>query len=132
MAPCGHNGKILRVNLSSWTVSEEQVPEIIYRRYLGGGALSLYYLLKELKPGVDPLGPENVLVFAASAATGTPALGFSRFTVAAKSPLTNAFGEAEAGGWWGPELKFSGFDAIIIRGKADRPVYLWVQDGKAE
>jgi aldehyde:ferredoxin oxidoreductase len=132
MAPCGYNGKVLRVNLSSGTTSEEQVPEIIYRRYLGGGALSLYYLLRELRPGVDPLGPENVLIFAASAATGTPALGFSRFTVAAKSPLTNAFGEAEAGGWWGPELKFAGFDAIIIKGKADKPVYLWIQNGKAE
>ena len=102
MAPYGHNGKVLRVDLSSRTPAEEQVPETIYRRYLGGGALSLYYLLKELKPGVDPLGPENVLIFAASAATGTPALGFSRFTVAAKSPLTHAFGETEAGGWWGP------------------------------
>ncbi len=132
MEPFGHNGKILRVDLSTRTISEEQVPELLYRRYLGGGALSLYYLLKELKPGVDPLGPENILIFAASAVTGTPALGFSRFTVAAKSPITGGFGETEAGGWWGPELKFSGFDAIIIKGKADKPVYLWIQDGKAE
>lgn len=132
MAPYGHNGKILRVDLNSQTITEENPPEIIYRRYLGGGALSLHFLLRELKPGVDPLGPENVLIFAASAVTGTPALGFSRFTVAAKSPITGAFGEAEAGGWWGPELKFSGFDAIIIKGKADRPVYLWIKDGKAE
>lgn len=132
MVAYGHNGRILRVDLSNRTTAEEQVPETIYRRYLGGGALSLYYLLKELKPGVDPLGPENVLVFATSAATGTPAFGFSRFTVAAKSPLTHAFGETEAGGWWGPELKFSGFDAIIIKGRADSPVYLWIQNGKAE
>jgi len=132
MAPDGHNGKVLRVDLSSRTTAEEQVPETIYRRYLGGGALSLYYLLKELKPGVDPLGLENVLIFATSAATGTPAFGFSRFTVAAKSPLTHSFGETEAGGWWGPELKFSGFDAIIIKGKANRPVYLSIQNGKAE
>jgi len=132
MAPYGHNGKVLHVNLSNRTVSEEQVPEIIYRRYLGGGALSLYYLLRELRPGVDPLGPENILIFAASAVTGTPALGFSRFTVAAKSPLTHSFGEAEAGGWWGPELKFAGFDAIVIKGKADKPIYLWIQNGKAE
>lgn len=128
----GHNGKILRVDLSRRTFEEEQVPEILYRRYLGGGALSLYYLLKELKPKVDPLGPENLLIFAASAVTGTPALGFSRYTVAAKSPLTGGFGEAEAGGWWGPELKFAGFDAILIKGKAEKPVYLWIKDGKAE
>ena len=128
----GHNGKILRVDLSSRTMSEEELPEVLFRRYLGGGALSLYYLLKELKPGVDPLGPENLLIFAASAVTGHPAAGFSRFTVAAKSPLTGGFGESEAGGWWGPELKSSGFDAILIKGKADRPVYLSIQDGKAE
>ena len=128
----GHNGKILRVDLTSRTMSEEELPEVLFRRYLGGGALSLYYLLKELKPGVDPLGPENLLIFAASAVTGHPAAGFSRFTVAAKSPLTGGFGESEAGGWWGPELKSSGFDAILIKGKADRPVYLSIQDGKAE
>jgi len=113
-------------------MSEEELPEVLFRRYLGGGALSLYYLLKELKPGADPLGPENLLIFAASAVTGQPAAGFSRFTVAAKSPLTGGFGESEAGGWWGPELKSSGFDAILIKGKADQPVYLSIQDGKAE
>ena len=128
----GHNGKILRVDLNSRTMSEEELPEVLFRRYLGGGALSLYYLLKELKPGADPLGPENLLIFAASAVTGHPAAGFSRFTVAAKSPLTGAFGESEAGGWWGPELKSAGFDAVMIKGKADRPIYLWIHNGKAE
>jgi aldehyde:ferredoxin oxidoreductase len=128
----GHNGKILRVDLTSRTISEEEIPEILFRRYLGGGGLSLHYLLNELKPGVDPLGPENVLIFAASAVTGHPAAGFSRFSVAAKSPLTGAFGESEAGGWWGPELKFAGYDAVIIKGKAARPIYLWIHDGKAE
>ena len=81
---------------------------------------------------MDPLGPENVLIFAASAVYRTSGCGFSRFSVAAKSPLTGAFGESEAGGWWGPELKFAGFDAIVIKGKADRPVYLWIHNGKAE
>ena len=90
----GHNGKTLRVDLSTRTMSEEELPEVLLRRYLGGGALSLYYLLKELKPGADPLGPDNLLIFAASAVTGHPAAGFSRFTVAAKSPLTGAFGES--------------------------------------
>ncbi len=132
MEPFGHNGKILRVDLSARVLTEEQVPEILYRRYLGGGALSLYFLLKELKPGIDPLGPENLLIFMSSAVTGTPALGFSRYTVAAKSPLTGGFGESEAGGWWGPELKFSGYDGILVKGKANRPVYLWIHDGKAE
>lgn len=128
----GHNGKILWVDLTTKSISEEEPSYAIYRKYLGGGALALYYLLRELKAGVDSLGPENVLVFAASVITGTPGLGLNRFTVAAKSPLTYGFGESEAGGWWGPELKFSGFDAIIIKGKSERPVYLWIRNGQAE
>ena len=130
--PKGYNGKILRVDLERESIRVEEPQEILYCRYLGGGTLALYYLLKELKPKSDPLGPENVLIFAGSVISGTPAAGLSRFSVAAKSPLTGAFGEAEAGGWWIPELKFAGFDAIVIKGKANRPVYLWIHDGEAE
>src|SRR4030066_1944716 len=130
--PYGYNGKILRVDLNSESIGIEEPQEILYNRYLGGGTLALYYLLKELKPKSDPLGPDNILVFAGSVISGTPATGLSRFSVAAKSPLTNAFGEAEAGGWWIPELKFAGYDAIVIKGKASRPVYLWIHDGEAE
>ncbi|MCK5552981.1 MAG: aldehyde ferredoxin oxidoreductase, partial [Deltaproteobacteria bacterium] len=130
--PHGYNGKILRVDLDNESMSVEEPQELFYSRYLGGGALALSYLLRELKPKSDPLGPENLLVFAGSVIAGTPAAGLSRFSVAAKSPLTGAFGEAEAGGWWIPELKFAGFDAIIIKGKARKPVYLWVHDGEAE
>jgi aldehyde:ferredoxin oxidoreductase len=130
--PYGYNGKVLRVDLDGESVSVEEPQQVEYGRYVGGGALALSYLLRELKPGVDPLGPENVLVFAGSVIAGTPAAGLSRFSVAAKSPLTGAFGEAEAGGWWIPELKFAGFDAIVIKGKARKPVYLWVHDGEAE
>jgi aldehyde:ferredoxin oxidoreductase len=132
METYGFNGKILRVDLSTRTIAEEQPSQVLYRRYLGGGALALHYLLNELKPGVDPLGPENVLIFAATVVTGHPAAGFSRFSVAAKSPLTGGFGESEAGGWWGPELKSAGYDAIVIKGKSDKPVYLWIDNGKAE
>jgi aldehyde:ferredoxin oxidoreductase len=128
----GYNGKILHVDLSSREIIQEQPTEVFYRKYLGGSALALYYLLKKVQPGTDPLSPANVLVFSASVVTGTPAMGFSRYTVAAKSPLTCGFGEAEAGGWWGPELKFAGFDAIVVSGKADKPVYLWIHDGQAE
>jgi aldehyde:ferredoxin oxidoreductase len=130
--PYGYNGKILRVDLGRESIDVEEPKEILYCRYLGGGTLALYYLLNELKPKSDPLGPENILVFAGSVISGTPATGLSRFSVAAKSPLTGAFGEAEAGGWWIPELKFAGFDAIIIKGRARRPVYLWIHDGEAE
>jgi aldehyde:ferredoxin oxidoreductase len=130
--PYGYNGRVLRVNLSDRKIMVEKPEDILYRRYLGGEALALYYLLRELKPRVNPLDPDNILIFAGSVLNGTPAAGTSRFTVAAKSPLTGAFGEAEAGGWWASELKFAGYDAIIIEGRADRPVYLWVHDGEAE
>jgi len=131
--PAGYNGKILRVDLSTGQSRVEEPGEKIYRQYLGGGALSLYYLLREMKPGVDPLGPENVIVFCASVLTGSmPAPGMNKYTVAAKSPLSNGFAESEAGGWWAPELKAAGFDAVIVQGKAPRPVYLWICDGRAE
>jgi aldehyde:ferredoxin oxidoreductase len=130
--PYGYHARILRVDLSTREVKVEEPPEIIYRRYLGGGALASHYLLKELKPGIDPFSPENLLVFATSVICGTPCAGASRFTVAAKSPLTGGYGEAEAGGWWGPELKFAGYDAVLITGRAETPAYLWVHDGEAE
>jgi aldehyde:ferredoxin oxidoreductase len=128
----GYNGKILRVDLTTGEISVEEPEEKLYRRYLGGGTLSLYYLLRELKPQSDPLGPDNILIFCTSVVNGLRAPGLNKYTVAAKSPLTGGFGESEAGGWWGPELKSAGFDAIIIKGKASRPVYLWVHDGEAE
>ena len=130
--PNGYNGKILRIDLNREYIEVEEPAESIYSRYLGGGTLALYYLLKELKPKADPLGPDNILVFAGSVISGTPAAGLSRFSVAAESPVTGGFGEAEAGGWWIPELKFAGFDAIVIKGKTKKPVYLWIHDGQAE
>ncbi|MDZ4165876.1 MAG: aldehyde ferredoxin oxidoreductase family protein [Smithellaceae bacterium] len=130
--PDGYNGRILRVDLTSGTISVEGPDEIVYRTYFGGGGLASYYLLRELKPGIDPLSPDNILIFASSVISGAPIAGMVRFTVAAKSPLTYGYGEAEAGGFWGPELKFAGFDAVIITGKADKPSYLWINDGCAE
>ncbi len=130
--PNGYNGKILRVDLSAKKISVEEPGEVFYRTYLGGGALASSYLLRELRPGIDPLSPENMLIFASNVISGTPIAGMSRYTVAAKSPLTGAYGEAEAGGFFGPELKFAGYDAIIITGKADRPSYLFIANGKVE
>jgi aldehyde:ferredoxin oxidoreductase len=128
----GYNGKILHVDLTAGKTSVEEPKDVFYRRYMGGRALALYYLLKETKPGVDSLGPENLLVFAPSVITGAPVQGLSRFSVACKSPSTESYGEGEAGGDWGPELKHAGFDAVVIKGKSKKPVYLWVHDGKAE
>ena len=128
----GYCGKILHVDLTSSSITVEEPPEIFYRRYFGGQAMAAYYLLKLAPKGVGPLEPENVLVFAASVMCGAPSHGLSRFSVAAKSPLTGGFGDSEAGGYWGPELKFAGYDAVVITGKAKQPVYIWIQDGKAE
>jgi aldehyde:ferredoxin oxidoreductase len=127
-----YNGKFLRVDLTRGTIQVEEVPELVYRMYLGGSAMAAYTLTREVKPGIDPLGPDNVLVFATCLTTGSPMSGTNRFTAAAKSPLTGGYGEGEAGGWWGPELKFAGFDGIVVTGQSPRPVYLWIADGRAE
>jgi aldehyde:ferredoxin oxidoreductase len=128
----GFNGKVLRVNLTNSCIDVEELGEDIYRRHLGGRSLALQFLLKELKPKTDPLAPENKLIFATGVATGIPLAGFSRYSVVAKSPLTGGFGESEAGGFWGAELKFAGFDGVIVEGASDKPVYLWIYDGNAE
>ena len=116
----GFNGKVLRVNLDTQKIDVELLDEKIYRKYLGGRNLGLYYLNKETSRGVDPLSPENTIIFATGVTTGVPLTGFCRHSVVAKSPLTNGFGEAEAGGFWGAELKFAGYDAIVIKGRSPR------------
>jgi aldehyde:ferredoxin oxidoreductase len=130
--PYGYNGRILEVDLSTGQVGSRTLPEKIYRKYLGGGALAGYLLRDEWKPKADPLGPGNTLVFAGSVVTGAPCPGFARFSVAGRSPLTGTIVDSQAGGFFGPEMKFAGFDAIVVRGEAAAPVYLWVHDGEAE
>lgn len=128
----GYAGKILRVDLSAERTSVEEPPESFYRRYLGGNGFVAHYLLKEVPQGADPLGPDNVLIFAAGTVTGIPVAGAGRSAVGAKSPLTGGYGEADVGGFFGAEMKRAGFDAIVVTGQAKRPVYLWIQDGVAE
>lgn len=128
----GINGKILSIDLSRRAISIEKPDEVFYRTYWGGSGFTAYYQWKEVPPGADPLGPENVLVFAAGPLTGQPIPGFGRHSVGSKSPLTGGFGDSQAGGFWGTELKRSGVDAIIVKGRAEYPVYIWVHDGEAE
>lgn len=130
--PFGYTGNILHVDLSSRELIIENPPEEFYRTYLGGGAMGLYYILKGMKPETDPLSPENVLTFMCSVVTGLPVSGQSRICVNAKSPLSGAIGDSQAGGFFPAEVKFAGFDGIVITGKADKPVYLWLHNGKAE
>ncbi len=128
----GYNGKILRVNLNNLTTQVETPDEMFYRRYLGGATLGTYYLVKEIKPGIDPLGPENKLIFAAGPLTGLPLSGSGRNCVVAKSPLAGQLAKSEVGGFFGAEMMHSGYDAIIVDGKAERPVYVWIKDGEVE
>lgn len=130
--PFGYNGKVLHVNLTQQTTEIEEPDELFYRMYLGGKGFVAYYLLKETPRAVDPLGPENVLVLAAGSLTGTSGPGLNRFSAGARSPLTGAYGDSESGGFWGTELKMAGYDAIVLRGRAAHPVYLWIEDGKVE
>ncbi|MCB0094583.1 MAG: aldehyde ferredoxin oxidoreductase family protein [Caldilineaceae bacterium] len=127
-----YSGKILHVDLADQRTWVEELDESIYRRYLGGSALASHFMLRDIKPGIDPLGPENPLMFMTSIINGLPLSGANRYTAAAKSPLTGGFGEAEAGGYWGPELKRTGFDGIIVHGQSEKPVYLYIHDGECE
>src|SRR5690606_17895457 len=122
----GYHGRILRVDLTTGTIEIERPDDAFYREYMGGSALGLYYLLKEMPAGVDPLGPENVMVVSLSVLTGAAISGQSRMTINAKSPLTGGIGDSQAGGFWPAELKRAGFDAIILKGASPTPVYLWV------
>ena len=115
----GYNGKILHVNLTTGDFRVEEPGESFYRKYMGGSARAMHYLLKGMQPGVDPFSPENVLVLALSVLTGAAISGQSRMTAAAKSPLTGGIGDAQGGGFFPAELKFAGYDAIVITGKSE-------------
>lgn len=130
--PYGYLGKILRVNLSEQKYSIDEQDEKFYRTYVGGSCLACRYLLSERPPKVKPFDPYNLLVVASSPLVGSGIPGANRFTMAAISPLTEIYGEAEAGGYWSPELKRAGYDAILIEGKAEKPIFLWISDGKVE
>ena len=128
----GFTGKILHVDLTTGTLHIEQPDEAFYRLYPGGSLMGLYYLWQHSPAGIDPLSPENTLTFAISAPTGLPVSGQSRCTVTCKSPSSGGVADSQGGGFWPAELKFAGFDAIVIRGASDTPVYLWINDGQAE
>ncbi|RDE15987.1 MAG: hypothetical protein C4K48_02520 [Candidatus Thorarchaeota archaeon] len=127
----GYMGKILRINLATSRITEEFPDEETLRKYLGGAGLATKILLDETKKGIDPLGPENKLIFMTGPLTGTNSPSTGRYSVVTKSPLTNGWGQANSAGFWGRDFKRSGFDGIIFEGKAPRPVYLLTEDGKA-
>ena len=128
----GYTGKILHVDLTNHKIDIEEQDEAFYRSYLGGRGIGYHYLMKMVPPRTDPLSPQNILVLATGVMTGSPLAASCRFAAVGKSPLTGTAAESEAAGFFGPELKRAGFDAVVFGGRSETPVYLFVNDGKAE
>jgi aldehyde:ferredoxin oxidoreductase len=128
----GYWGKILCVDLSSGKISTAEFDESLARKYLGGVGLATRIISEHVTKSTNPLGPSNLLVFATGPYQASTVASSGRCSVCAKSPLTGYWGESSGGGHIGPELKRAGFDAIVISGRAHKPVYLWINDGKAE
>ncbi|UOB05312.1 aldehyde ferredoxin oxidoreductase family protein [[Acidovorax] ebreus] len=125
-------GKILRVNLSAGTVTPEPLNMDWARQYLGSRGLGTKYLVSEIDPQVDPLSPDNKIIWATGPLTGTMASTGGRYTVITKGPLTGAIACSNSGGYWGAELKMAGWDMVIFEGKSPKPVYLYIHDDVAE
>jgi aldehyde:ferredoxin oxidoreductase len=124
--------KILRVNLTAGTVTSEPLNMDWAQTYLGSRGLGSKYLTEEVNPKVDPLSPENKIIWATGPLTGTMASTGGRYTVITKSPLTGAIACSNSGGYWGAELKMAGWDMVIFEGKSEKPVYLYINDDLAE
>jgi len=128
----GYMDKILWVDLSSGDLREETPDESLLRDFIGGYGLGARMLYSHQKGGIDPLGPENILGFMTGPLTGTPSTFAGRYGIVGKSPLTGGWGDSNSGGHFGPYLKFSGYDAVFFTGIAEKPVYLFLDEGKAE
>ena len=125
-------GKILRVNLSAGTVTPEPLNMDWARQYIGSRGLGSKYLISEIDPKVDPLSPDNKIIWATGPLTGTMASTGGRYTVITKGPLTGAIACSNSGGYWGAELKMAGWDMVIFEGKSPKPVYLYINDDLVE
>lgn len=130
--PNGYNGKILHVNLTTGTLEVEEPNEAFYRKYLGGSAMGMHYILRDMPRGADPLGPENILTLMVGVTTGAAISGQSRINANAKSPISGGIGDSQGGGFFPAEMKFAGVDGIVVKGKSPKPVYLWIKDGAFE
>ncbi len=128
----GYRNRLLRVDLTTRRFSEQTLDQTFIHDFAGGRGFGVKLLYDDLKPGTDPLGDESELVFLAGPLAGTNAQSFSRWKVFFKSPLTGGYFKSAAGGYWGPELKFAGFDGVIVTGISEKPVYLWLHDGQYE
>jgi aldehyde:ferredoxin oxidoreductase len=128
----GWTGKLLRVNLTLGRTQVEDIPEAWLREYVGGRGLADRYLWEEMDPRVEPYSPDNKLIFATGPLTGTPVSCGARYMVVTKGALTNAITTSNSGGFWGPELKFAGYDLVIVEGRSPKPAYLFIYDDLVE
>ncbi|HUL30333.1 MAG TPA: aldehyde ferredoxin oxidoreductase N-terminal domain-containing protein, partial [Thermodesulfobacteriota bacterium] len=124
----GWMGTILRVNLSSKKITKEPLSKDLAYDFVGGRGINSKILYDETGPKTDPLGPGNRLIIGTGPTSGTLGLGNGRFTMTVKSPLTGILGDGSGGGHFGAEVKFAGYDHVVIQGKAAKPVYLWIKD----
>ena len=130
--PNGYTGKILHVDLTAGSLTVEEPEEAFYRKYLGGSAMGMHYILRDMPKGADPVGPENILTLMTGVTTGAAISGQSRINANAKSPISGGIGDSQGGGFFPAELKFAGFDGLVVKGKSEKPVYLWIKDGEFE
>jgi aldehyde:ferredoxin oxidoreductase len=128
----GYAGKLLFVDLTHGTLRDEALTEDVARNFVGGYGLGARVLYDVMKPGADPLGPDNVLGFVTGPVTGTESHFSGRHVVVCKSPVSGTWNDASSGGFFGPELKKAGYDAVFVSGASVNPVYLWIHDGTAE
>ncbi|MEM3755241.1 MAG: aldehyde ferredoxin oxidoreductase N-terminal domain-containing protein, partial [Candidatus Bathyarchaeia archaeon] len=128
----GYAGRILRIDLSKQKIVKAELNKSLAKAFIGGRGINSKILFDEVNPGIDAFSPENLLIFGTGPATGTIGLGTGRYTVSSKSPLTGILGDANSGGFWAPELKYAGYDHIIIKGISSDPVYLWIDDDHVE
>jgi aldehyde:ferredoxin oxidoreductase len=124
--------KMLEVDLTKKEAAVKPIPEKIVENFLGGRGLLHWLHYNNVEPDADPLGPENALIFATGTLNGTLAPSSGRFVVGGKSPLTGILGDANCGGQYGPEIKYAGYDAMILKGKSTNPVYINIQNDKVE
>ncbi|MFX1296837.1 MAG: aldehyde ferredoxin oxidoreductase family protein [Promethearchaeota archaeon] len=120
------------MDLSTGEITKEKIPKSTRERFLGGRGINMYLLYKHLSLGVDPLSSNNILLIGTGLLTGIPAMGSGRCDIAAKSPITGAIGDSNIGGFFAPEMRMAGFDHLVIKGKAEKPSYIWVHDGEIE
>ncbi len=128
----GYVGKLVFVDLSKGKLKDETLDEKLCYDFIGGYGIGARIIYSRQKAGVDPLGPESILGFMTGPLTGTPAAMGARYTVVGKSPLTGGWGDGNSGGYFGPYLKFAGYDGIFFTGVSEKPVYLFINNGKAE